>query len=65
MFDVDLMALALQNKERAQLRKKEMKGCGYCSVDPPDDAQIYSLEDGLREAAAKRLNMTVLLTIYI
>jgi hypothetical protein len=40
MSDEELMALALQNKERAkaQFKKKEMKSCGCCPVDPSEDA---------------------------
>ena len=39
MSDEELMALALQNKERAQAqrKKKEMKSCGCCPVDPSED----------------------------
>ena len=39
MSDEELMALALQNKEKtnAQRKKKAMKGCGCCPVDPPED----------------------------
>jgi hypothetical protein len=38
--DEELMALALQNKERAraQRKKKERKSCGCCPVDPSEDA---------------------------
>ena len=37
LSDEELMALALENKEKAkaQQKKKEMKGCGCCPVDPP------------------------------
>jgi len=40
MSDEELMALALKNKERAQAqpKKKEMKSCGCCPVDPYEDA---------------------------
>ena len=40
MSDEELMALALQNKERAQVqrKKKEMKSCGCCPVDPTENA---------------------------
>jgi hypothetical protein len=40
MSDEELMALALQNKEKAkaQRKKKEMKSCGCCPVDSPEDA---------------------------
>ena len=39
MSDEDLMALALQNKEKAkaQRKKKEMKRCGCCHADRPED----------------------------
>jgi hypothetical protein len=39
MSDEDLFALALQNKERAQAqsKKKEMKSCGCCPVDPSEN----------------------------
>ena len=39
LSDEELMALALQNKEKAkaQRKKKEVKGCGCCPVDPPED----------------------------
>jgi hypothetical protein len=35
-----LMSLALRNKEKAkaQRKKKELKGCGCCPVDPSEDA---------------------------
>ena len=40
LSDEELMALALENKEKAKARhkKKEMKGCGGCPVDPPEEA---------------------------
>ena len=40
MSDEALMALALQNKEKAkaQRKKKEMKVCGCCPADPSEDA---------------------------
>jgi hypothetical protein len=40
MSDEELMALAIQNKERAQAqrKKKEVKSCGCCPVDPSEDA---------------------------
>jgi hypothetical protein len=40
MSDEELMTLALQNKEKArdQRKKKEMKSCGCCPVDPSEDA---------------------------
>jgi hypothetical protein len=40
MSDEELMALALQNKERAQVqrKKKDMKSCGCCPDDPSEDA---------------------------
>ena len=40
LSDEELMALALENKEKAeaQYKKKEMKGCGCCRVVPPEDA---------------------------
>ena len=39
MSDEELMALAAENKEKAktQRKKKEMKGCGCCPVDPSED----------------------------
>ena len=39
LSDEELMALALQNKEKAtaQHKKKEVKGCGCCPVDPRED----------------------------
>ena len=39
LSDEELMALALQNKEKAkaQRKKKEVKKCGCCPVDPPED----------------------------
>ncbi|MDC1383493.1 hypothetical protein N8500_08390 [Candidatus Puniceispirillum sp.] len=40
LSDEELMALASQNKEKAkaQRKKKEMKSCGCCPVDPSEDA---------------------------
>ena len=40
MSDEELMTLALQNKEKAkdQRKKKEMKSCRCCPVDPSEDA---------------------------
>ena len=40
LSDEELMALALENKEnaKAQYKKKKMKGCGCCPVDPPEEA---------------------------
>jgi hypothetical protein len=40
MSDQELMALASQNKKKAQVqrKKKEMKSCGCCTVDPSKDA---------------------------
>ena len=51
MSDEELMALALQNKERAQAqrKKKEMKSCGCCPVDPSESAQRRFEEHGLRK----------------
>ena len=51
MSDEELMTLALQNKEKArdQRKKKEMKSCGCCPVDPYEDAQRRFVEHGLRK----------------
>ena len=40
LSDEELIALAFENKEKAeaQQKKKEMKGCGCCPVDPPEEA---------------------------
>ena len=40
LSDEELMALALENKEKtkAQQKKKEMKGCGCCPVDQAEEA---------------------------
>ena len=37
----ELMALVLENKEKAkaQHKKKEVEGCGCCPVDPPAKAR--------------------------
>ena len=38
LSDDELLALALANKEKAiaQRKKKEMKGCGCCPVEPSE-----------------------------
>ena len=39
LSDEELMALALENKKKAQAKqKKEMKGCGCCPIDPLEEA---------------------------
>tara|TARA_B100001559_G_C16002864_1_gene395320 strand:- start:99 stop:260 length:162 start_codon:yes stop_codon:yes gene_type:complete len=40
LSDENLMALAQKNKGKAsaQRKKKEMKGCGCCRINPPEDA---------------------------
>jgi len=40
LSDEELMALALENTEKAKAkqRKKEIKGCGCCPVDPLEES---------------------------
>ena len=51
LSDEELMALAMENKEKAmaQQKKREMKGCGCCPVDPPENAQRCSIKNDLRK----------------
>ena len=67
MSDEELMALALQNKERAQAqrKKKEMKSCGCCPVDPSGDAQRHGAEDGLRKDFDIRYNWHFFVSLFL
>ena len=51
LSDDELLALALANKEKAiaQRKKKEMKSCRCCPVDPSENAQRRFEKHGLRK----------------
>ena len=65
--DGELMALALQNKEKAkaQRKKKEVKGFGCCPVDQPEDTQRWSVENDLRKDFYFRNNRHNFVSLFL
>ena len=51
MSDEELVALAIQNKEKAKARRKkgDMQGCNCYPVDPPKGSQTCNVENDLRK----------------